>query len=145
MIKVETSNSVPKSCRAFIGKHNFEREDFEICVKPSKCQRLPCHGVKRVNDPGFSFRQVEGLQGILIIQRKRSFQLPHCLVKAGFQTGACSFFRDLGGLKSPILGPCFENHRHTNWPGVCWAFRRDLTRVLGSYRQTEEVSIQEYK
>ncbi|CAI9622855.1 unnamed protein product, partial [Staurois parvus] len=82
--------------------------------------------------PGFSTRQVEGLQRVDILQRKLAFQFPHIFIKSVLGSGAWRFQRDLGGMKSPIRGPCFENPQHTDCTGVCRTFYRGLTIVLGS-------------
>ncbi|CAI9553611.1 unnamed protein product, partial [Staurois parvus] len=82
--------------------------------------------------PGFSTRQVEGLQRVDILQRKLAFQFPHIFIKSVLGSGAWRFQRDLGGMKSPIRGPCFENPQHTDCTGVCRPFYRVLTIVLGS-------------
>ncbi|CAI9605383.1 unnamed protein product, partial [Staurois parvus] len=76
--------------------------------------------------------QVEGLQRVDILQRKLAFQFPHIFIKSVLGSGAWRFQRDLGGMKSPIRGPCFENPQHTDCTGVCRPFYRVLTIVLGS-------------
>ncbi|CAI9606890.1 unnamed protein product, partial [Staurois parvus] len=82
--------------------------------------------------PGFSTRQVEGLQRVYLMQRKLAFQFPHLFVKSVSGSGAWRFLSDLGGMKSPILGPCFPNPQHTNGTGVCRALNKNLTMGLGS-------------
>ncbi|CAI9610609.1 unnamed protein product, partial [Staurois parvus] len=54
--------------------------------------------------PGFSTRQVEGLQGTCLIQRKVDFHFPYLLVRSSLGPGAWRFRSDLGGMKSLILG-----------------------------------------
>ncbi|CAI9600061.1 unnamed protein product, partial [Staurois parvus] len=65
--------------------------------------------VWRTVTPGFSTRQVEGLQGTCLIQRKVDFHFPHLFVRSILGCGAWRFQSDLGGMKSPILGPGFGN------------------------------------
>ncbi|CAI9563268.1 unnamed protein product, partial [Staurois parvus] len=85
-----------------------------------------------VENPGFSTRQVEGLQRVYVLQRKLTFRFPHLFIKFVLGSGAWRFQRDLGGMKSPIRGPCFENPQHTECTGVYRPFYRVLTIVLGS-------------
>ncbi|CAI9544898.1 unnamed protein product [Staurois parvus] len=66
------------------------------------------------------------------MQRKLAFQFPHIFIKSVLGSGAWRFQRDLGGMKSPIQGPCFKNPQHTDFTGVCRPFYRGLTMVLGS-------------
>ncbi|CAI9565695.1 unnamed protein product, partial [Staurois parvus] len=68
--------------------------------------------------PGFSTRQVEGLQGKCLIWRKVAFHLPPLFVRSVLGSGAWRFQRDLGGMKSPILGPGFGNGHYTDCTGV---------------------------
>ncbi|CAI9538271.1 unnamed protein product, partial [Staurois parvus] len=82
--------------------------------------------------PGFSTRQVEGLQGVDVLQGKLAFRFPHLFIKSVLRSGAWRFQRDLGGIKSPILGPGFGNGQDTDCTGVCRPFHRGLTMVLGS-------------
>ncbi|CAI9575248.1 unnamed protein product, partial [Staurois parvus] len=82
--------------------------------------------------PGFSTRQVEGLQRVNVLQRNLTFRFPHLFIKFVLGSGAWRFQRDRGGMKSPIRGPCFENPQHTDCTGVCRPFYRVLTIVLGS-------------
>ncbi|CAI9571591.1 unnamed protein product, partial [Staurois parvus] len=82
--------------------------------------------------PGFSTRQVEGLQGKCLIRRKVAFHLPPLFVRSVLGAGAWRFQRDLGGMKSPILGPCFGNGQETDCTGVCRPLHRVRTKVLGS-------------
>ncbi|CAI9581201.1 unnamed protein product, partial [Staurois parvus] len=82
--------------------------------------------------PGFSTRQVEGLHGKCLIWRKVAFHFPPLFVRSVLGSGAWRFQRDLGGMKSPILGPGFGNGQETDCTGVCRPFQRVRTRVLGS-------------
>ncbi|CAI9612875.1 unnamed protein product, partial [Staurois parvus] len=77
-----------------------------------------CHDVERLFHPGFSTRQVEGLQGKFLIQRKVAFHFPHLFVRSILGPGAWRFQSDLGGMKSPILGPGFGNGQDTDCSGV---------------------------
>ncbi|CAI9563708.1 unnamed protein product, partial [Staurois parvus] len=67
---------------------------------------------------GFSTRQVEGLQGICLMQRKAAFHFPHVFVKSILGPGAWRFQSYLGGMNSPVLGPGFGNGQETDWSGV---------------------------
>ncbi|CAI9586977.1 unnamed protein product, partial [Staurois parvus] len=60
-----------------------------------------------VENPGFSTRQVEGLQRVYVLQRKLTFRFPHLFIKFVLGSGAWRFQRDLGGMKSPIQGSVF--------------------------------------
>ncbi|CAI9561636.1 unnamed protein product, partial [Staurois parvus] len=82
--------------------------------------------------PGFSTRQVEGLQGKCLIWRKVAFHFPPLFVRSVLGSGAWRFQRDLGGMKSPILAPGFGNGQETDCTGVCRPFQRVKIRVLGS-------------
>ncbi|CAI9548230.1 unnamed protein product, partial [Staurois parvus] len=82
--------------------------------------------------PGFSTRQVEGLQGKCLIRRKVAFHFPPSFVRSVLGSGAWRFQRDLGGMKSPILGPGFGIGQETDCTGVCRPLERIRTRVLGS-------------
>ncbi|CAI9588436.1 unnamed protein product, partial [Staurois parvus] len=82
--------------------------------------------------PGFSTRQVEGLQGKCLIRRKVAFHFPPLFVRSVLGSGAGRFQRDLGGMKSPILGPGFGNGQETDCTGVCRPFQKVRIRVLGS-------------
>ncbi|CAI9616726.1 unnamed protein product [Staurois parvus] len=68
--------------------------------------------------PGFSTRQVEGLQGKCLIQRKVAFHFPHLFVRSILGPGAWRFQSNLGGMKSSILGPGFGNGQDTDCSGV---------------------------
>ncbi|CAI9542916.1 unnamed protein product, partial [Staurois parvus] len=61
----------------------------------------------------FSTRQVEGLQSKCLIWRKVAFHLPPLFARSVLGAGAWRFQRDLGGMKSPILGPGFGNGQET--------------------------------
>ncbi|CAI9580047.1 unnamed protein product, partial [Staurois parvus] len=76
--------------------------------------------------------QVEGLQGKCLIWRKVAFHLPPLFVRSVLGSGAWRFQRDLGGMKSPILGPGFGIGQETDCTGVCRPLERVRTRVLGS-------------
>ncbi|CAI9584703.1 unnamed protein product [Staurois parvus] len=80
-------------------------------------------------------RQVEGLQGKGLIWRKVAFHFPPLFVRSVLGSGAWRFQRDLGGMKSPILGPGFGNGQETDCTGVCRPLHRVRTRVLGSTPQ----------
>ncbi|CAI9562596.1 unnamed protein product, partial [Staurois parvus] len=67
----------------------------------------------------FSTKQVKGLQGTCLMQRKVIFHFPHLFVKSILGPGAWRSQSDLGGMKSPILGPSFGNGQETDWSGVC--------------------------
>ncbi|CAI9565468.1 unnamed protein product, partial [Staurois parvus] len=67
-----------------------------------------------------------------LIQRKVDFHFPHLFVRSTLAPGAWRFQSDLGGMKSPIMGPGFGNGQETDCTGVCRPFHRGLTRVLGS-------------
>ncbi|CAI9551683.1 unnamed protein product, partial [Staurois parvus] len=82
--------------------------------------------------PGFSTRQVEGLQGKCLIWRKVAFHIPPLFVRSVLGAGAWRFRSDLGGMKSPILGPGFGNGQETDCTGGCRPFQRVRIRVLGS-------------
>ncbi|CAI9608411.1 unnamed protein product, partial [Staurois parvus] len=69
--------------------------------------------------PGFSTRQVEWLQGKCLIRRKVAFHFPPLFVRSILGPGAWRFQSDLGGMKSPILGPGFGNGQDTDCSGVC--------------------------
>ncbi|CAI9619904.1 unnamed protein product, partial [Staurois parvus] len=77
-----------------------------------------CHNVERIFHPGFSTRQVEGLRGNCLRQKKLTFHFPQLFVKSILGPGAGRFQSDLGGMKSPILGPGFGNGQETDWSGV---------------------------
>ncbi|CAI9575282.1 unnamed protein product, partial [Staurois parvus] len=72
--------------------------------------------------PGFSTRQVEGLRGTCLIQRKVDFHFLHLFVRSILGPGAWRFQSDLGGMKSPILGPGFGNGQDTDCSGVHGSF-----------------------
>ncbi|CAI9621880.1 unnamed protein product, partial [Staurois parvus] len=82
--------------------------------------------------PGFSTRQVEGLQGKCLIRRKAAFHFPLLFVRSILGSGAWRFQRDLGGMKSPILGPGVGIGQETDCTGVCRPLDRVRTRVMGS-------------
>ncbi|CAI9595750.1 unnamed protein product, partial [Staurois parvus] len=82
--------------------------------------------------PGFSTRQVEGLQGKCLKRRKVAFHVPPLFVRSILGAGAWRFRSDLGGMKSPILGPGVGIGKETDCTGVCRPLDRVRTRVLGS-------------
>ncbi|CAI9619717.1 unnamed protein product, partial [Staurois parvus] len=66
------------------------------------------------------------------MQRKWAFRFSHLFIESVLGSGVWRFQRDLGGMKSPILGPGFGNGQDTDCTGVCRPFHRGLTMVLGS-------------
>ncbi|CAI9578827.1 unnamed protein product, partial [Staurois parvus] len=58
------------------------------------------------------------------------FSLSSFVCKVHF--GSWRFQSDLGGMKSPILGPGFGNGRRLIAQGVCRPFQKVRIRVLGS-------------
>ncbi|CAI9572585.1 unnamed protein product, partial [Staurois parvus] len=52
------------------------------------------------------------------MERKVAFHFPHVFVKSILGPGAWRFQSDLGGMKSPILGPGFGDGQETDWSGV---------------------------
>ncbi|CAI9605921.1 unnamed protein product, partial [Staurois parvus] len=86
---------------------------------------------------------VEGLQAVLIIQRKLAYQFPLWFVKPVLGPVAWRFLRDLGGMKSPILGPCFESSQQDDCTGVCRPFCGGQVHDSGLHpgrRESGEVS-----
>ncbi|CAI9603281.1 unnamed protein product, partial [Staurois parvus] len=65
-------------------------------------------------------------------QRKRVYQFPLWFVKAVLGPVVWRFLRDLGGMKSPILGPCFESSQRAECTGVCRPFCGGQAMILGS-------------
>ncbi|CAI9596189.1 unnamed protein product, partial [Staurois parvus] len=57
-----------------------------------------------------------------LIQRKVDFHFPHLFVRFILGPGAWRFQSDLGGMKSPILGPGFGNGQDTDCSGVHGSF-----------------------
>ncbi|CAI9617809.1 unnamed protein product [Staurois parvus] len=53
------------------------------------------------------------------MQRKLVYQFPLWLVKPVLGPVAWRFLRDLGGMKSPILGPYFGSSQRADCTGVC--------------------------
>ncbi|CAI9561528.1 unnamed protein product [Staurois parvus] len=53
------------------------------------------------------------------MQRKLVYQVPLWFVKPVLGPVAWRFLRDLGGMKSPILGPYFGSSQHADCTGVC--------------------------
>ncbi|CAI9585310.1 unnamed protein product, partial [Staurois parvus] len=70
------------------------------------------------------------------IQRKLAYQFPLWFVKPVLGPVAWRFLRDLGGMKSPILGPYFESSQHDDCTGVCRPFYGGQAIILGPPRQT---------
>ncbi|CAI9623152.1 unnamed protein product [Staurois parvus] len=66
------------------------------------------------------------------MQRKLVYQFPLWLVKPVLGPVAWRFLRDLGGMKSPILGPYFGSSQRADCPGVCRPFRGGQAMILGS-------------
>ncbi|CAI9534632.1 unnamed protein product, partial [Staurois parvus] len=66
------------------------------------------------------------------IQRKLAYQFPLWFVKLVLGPVAWRFLRDLGGMKSPILGPYFESSQHDDCTGVCRPFCGGQAMILGS-------------
>ncbi|CAI9576395.1 unnamed protein product [Staurois parvus] len=66
------------------------------------------------------------------MQRKLVYQFPLWLVKPVLGPVAWRFLRDLGGMKSPILGPYFGSSQCADCTGVCRAFRGGQAMILGS-------------
>ncbi|CAI9591106.1 unnamed protein product, partial [Staurois parvus] len=56
------------------------------------------------------------------MQRKLVYKFTLWFVKPVLGPVAWRFLSDLGGMKSPILGPCFESSQHTDCTGVCRLF-----------------------
>ncbi|CAI9615189.1 unnamed protein product, partial [Staurois parvus] len=81
--------------------------------------------------PGFPTRQVEGLQGKCLIQRKVAFHFPHLFVRSNLGPGTWRFQSNLGGKKSAILEPGFGNGQDTDCTCVCRPFHRGLTHDSG--------------
>ncbi|CAI9550493.1 unnamed protein product [Staurois parvus] len=66
------------------------------------------------------------------MQRKLVYQFPLWLVKPVLGPVAWRFLRDLGGMKSPILGPYFGSSQRADCTGVCRPFRGSQAMILGS-------------
>ncbi|CAI9616267.1 unnamed protein product, partial [Staurois parvus] len=66
------------------------------------------------------------------MQRKLVYQFPLWLVKPVLGPVAWRFLRDLGGIKSPILGPYFGSSQRADCTGVCRPFRGSQAMILGS-------------
>lgn len=75
------------------------------------------------------------------VWRKLFLQFPQWLVKPSFGPGVQRLCRDIGGKKSPILGPGFADNQHTLWRSV-QSFIRDVTIFL-SCTPADKVSAQE--
>ncbi|CAI9592517.1 unnamed protein product, partial [Staurois parvus] len=84
-------------------------------------------------------------RGKCLIERKVAFHFPHLFVRSILGPGAWRFQSDLGGMKSPILGPGFGNGQDTDCSGVHGSFVESgpgfwappwqtgvRTRILGS-------------
>lgn len=75
-----------------------------------------CHGVKIVSyHPGFSFRQLEVLQGTLKLQRKLRGPVSS---EAGKICLSLEASWRLEGMKSPVLGPGFVDNQHSDCAGL---------------------------
>ncbi|CAI9612492.1 unnamed protein product [Staurois parvus] len=66
------------------------------------------------------------------MQRKLVYQFPLWFVKPVLGPVAWRFLRDLGGMKSPILGPYFGSSQRADCTGVCRPFRGGQAMILGS-------------
>ncbi|CAI9537410.1 unnamed protein product [Staurois parvus] len=66
------------------------------------------------------------------MQRKRVYWFPLWFVKPVLGPVAWRFLRDLGGIKSPVLGPCFESSQRADCTGVCRPFCGGQAMILGS-------------
>ncbi|CAI9574591.1 unnamed protein product [Staurois parvus] len=67
------------------------------------------------------------------MQRKRVYKFPLWFVKPVLGPVAWRFLRDLGGMKSPILGPYFwESSQCADCTGVCRPFCGGQAMSLGS-------------
>ncbi|CAI9544101.1 unnamed protein product, partial [Staurois parvus] len=66
------------------------------------------------------------------MQRKLVYQFPLWFVKPVLGPVAWRFLRDLGGMKSPILGPYFGSSQHADGTGVCRPFCGGQAMILGS-------------
>ncbi|CAI9557364.1 unnamed protein product [Staurois parvus] len=66
------------------------------------------------------------------MQRKLIYKFPLWFVKPVLGPVAWRFLRDLGGMKSPILGPYFGSSQRADCTGVCRPFRGSQAMNLGS-------------
>ncbi|CAI9543616.1 unnamed protein product [Staurois parvus] len=66
------------------------------------------------------------------MQRKLVYPFPLWFVKPVLGPVAWRFLRDLGGMKSPILGPHFGSSQRADCTGVCRPFRGSQAMILGS-------------
>ncbi|CAI9599037.1 unnamed protein product, partial [Staurois parvus] len=66
------------------------------------------------------------------MQRKVVYQLPLWFVKPVLGPVAWRFLRDLGGVKSPILGPYFGSSQRADCTGVCTPFCGGQAMILSS-------------
>ncbi|CAI9573304.1 unnamed protein product, partial [Staurois parvus] len=64
------------------------------------------------------------------------FRFPHLFIKSVLGSGAWRFQRDLGGMKSPILGPGFGNGQDTDCTGVHGSFVESGPGFWAPPRQT---------
>ncbi|CAI9588511.1 unnamed protein product, partial [Staurois parvus] len=76
------------------------------------------------------------------MQRKVAFHFPQLFVKSILGPGAWIFQSDLGGMKSPILGPGFGNGQDTDCSGVHGSLLESGPGFWAPPRQ-QEVSAQE--
>ncbi|CAI9590215.1 unnamed protein product [Staurois parvus] len=66
------------------------------------------------------------------MQRKLVYQFPLWFVKPVLGSVAWRFLRDLGGMKSPILGPYFGSSQCADCTGVCRPFCGGQAMILSS-------------
>ncbi|CAI9602585.1 unnamed protein product [Staurois parvus] len=66
------------------------------------------------------------------MQRKLVYPFPLWFVKPVLGPVAWRFLRELGGMKSPILGPYFGSSQRADCTGVCRPFRGSQAMILGS-------------
>ncbi|CAI9588204.1 unnamed protein product, partial [Staurois parvus] len=66
------------------------------------------------------------------MQSKLVYKFPLWFVKPVLGPVAWRFLRDLGGMKSPILGPYFESSQRDDCTGVCRPFCGDQVMILSS-------------
>ncbi|CAI9541097.1 unnamed protein product, partial [Staurois parvus] len=66
------------------------------------------------------------------MQRKLIYKFPLWFVKPVLGPVAWRFLRDLGGMKSPILGPYFGSSQRADCTGVCRPFGGSQAMILSS-------------
>ncbi|CAI9621921.1 unnamed protein product, partial [Staurois parvus] len=69
------------------------------------------------------------------MQRKLIYKFPLWFVKPVLGPVAWRFLRDLGGMKSPILGPYFGSSQRADCTGVCRPFSGSQAMILAPPRQ----------